>query len=904
MRKTTLTKQALTGAVSFFAMMIAAGTAAAQAEEVVFDIEEQSLSKALLEFNEQSGLSVAAPIQLVEGKTAPAVKGEMSPEEALEKLLSNSGLKSKPTPSGDAFTVTLASASLGEGSTETRPFRVAQLDQEDDVRGIEARNGEDDESRQDVIVVTGTNIRGIAPDSSPTRSFNREDIQISGAATAQDFIQTLPFNFGGGSNSDISGGLPNDGSAGFNNSTFGTLGSSVNLRGLGSASTLVLLNGHRLAPSSGIGDFVDISLIPASALERVEILTDGASSIYGGDAVAGVVNFITRSDFEGVEASYRYGTVTQGDLDEHRASVTGGTNWDSGNALLVFEYFEQGNLSAADRSFSANVAMPQDLLPSQERYSILGSGSQEITNDIRIFADFTYSSREAELAGTTVTGSEIRANPTSENLTLAGGVEWEISDSWVADFQSLYSDMNSETNNTGMFPSARTTDSSLWSIDAKASGDLFLLPGGEVRVAFGGQYREESFKNTVVSSDTVDRDAKRDVYALYGEALIPIIGSENSLPGIDRLELNISGRLDDYSDFGSTFNPKVGVLWQPVDSLRLRGSYSTSFNPPPLGRVGAADNTVTVASTALTNLVFGLTPGDPSIADVVAITVAGTAENLDAETSRAFTGGFDFVHSLEKTEFSITTNYFDIEFDDRLGSVPIPGGGGLFDAFNVAFNNPELFPAGTVIFSPTADQISAAIANADLLNAFADPNAAEILNRAALTQNLAKTIVKGLDFDFGLTHEAESGVYAIGLNATYLVDFKQQATSATPLVEQVDTLFNPVDLKMRGRLGYSRGGFVANVFVNYTDSYAVDNTIGSPPIGSWTTVDASLSYNTQEKPGYSLLKKTIVRLSIRNLFNNDPPLTPNANSFQIFGFDPANASPLNRFVSFEITKAF
>ena len=73
----------------------------------------------------------------------------------------------------------------------------------------------------------------------------------------------------------------------------------MNLRGPGLSSTLVLLNGHRVVPSSGIGDFVDISLIPASAIERVEVLTAGASSIYGADAVAGVVNFVLHDDFDG-----------------------------------------------------------------------------------------------------------------------------------------------------------------------------------------------------------------------------------------------------------------------------------------------------------------------------------------------------------------------------------------------------------------------------------------------------------------------------------------------------------------------------------------------------------------------------------------------------------------------------
>ena len=130
----------------------------------------------------------------------------------------------------------------------------------------------------DTILVTGTSLRGLAPETSPLQVYDHDDILGSGVTTIDQFIRALPQNFGGGSSEFTSVGLPNDANSRANN----TYGASANLRGLGSRGTLVLLNGSRLAPTSEIGDFVDLSLIPVSALDRVEVLTDGASSIYGG----------------------------------------------------------------------------------------------------------------------------------------------------------------------------------------------------------------------------------------------------------------------------------------------------------------------------------------------------------------------------------------------------------------------------------------------------------------------------------------------------------------------------------------------------------------------------------------------------------------------------------------------
>src|SRR5262249_18260396 len=127
---------------------------------------------------------------------------------------------------------------------------------------------------------------------------------------------------------------------------------SVDIRGLGAGTTLTLLNGRRLGQSDS-GRSVDVSLIPAAAIARVEVLTDGASAIYGSDAVGGVVNFVLRRDFEGAETRMSYGEVVHGGLRQGSFSQTFGKNWNSGGGLVSYNLMSASPLERGDRWYSA-----------------------------------------------------------------------------------------------------------------------------------------------------------------------------------------------------------------------------------------------------------------------------------------------------------------------------------------------------------------------------------------------------------------------------------------------------------------------------------------------------------------------------------------------------------------------
>ncbi|PQA87189.1 TonB-dependent receptor [Hyphococcus luteus] len=876
-----------------------------------YDIPAQPLADALIVFSAQSGETILADPKLTAGRRSKTVRGEFAAPEALSRLLGDASLKARPGATRGFVVTANASAALLPVSAGARGFAGGEqpIETTDDDAGDRnaspARNGRPARRNRDEVVVTGTNIRGVAPDSSPSRTFTREDIEMTGAATAQDFIQTLPQNFGGGSNADIGGSLPNDFSAGANSGREGAYGSSVNLRGLGSGSTLVLLNGHRMAPSSGLGDFVDISLIPGSAIGRIEVLSDGASAIYGGDAVAGVVNFILRDDLDGIESSFRYGTVTEGDLDEYRASLAAGQNWSGGDAMIAYEFYDRDNLSAGDRAFSAAAPLPNDLFPSQRRHSVIAAGSQSLSPRVEIDGE-AFFARRASVTNYTDTGYFVRAAPVASTLSLSAGAHVLLGGDWSADISGAYASTDSKIDVEGDFPRQKKIESGLSTIDAKASGALATIWGGDMKLAVGGHYREESFSNVHLDADIAGVEADRTVHALFGEIFIPLVGEENAVPGMRRLEINASGRFEDYSDFGSTATPKLGVLWAPTPSLRLRGSYGRSYKPPPLGRVGAVDFTAFAARTSDINGIFGLTPADPSIADVTAIYVSGTQNDLAPERSRSFTAGLDFDRQTGPHSFSVNGTYFDVRFEDRLGNTPVPGNRSVFDAPNIAYLAPDAFPAGTVVFSPSQSAIGMLLESVDAirLRGDADPLDAEIISSVQVTRNLALTLARGVDFEAAYRFDSTIGAWSLGVSGSYLRDFQQQGASSSPVVERVDTLFNPVALRLRMRAGYAHRGFETNLFVNRSNGYRVDATPGAQAIDSWTTVDFSIAYDAGRNSSIPVLRGALLRLSAINLFDTPPPDAAGAPDFRIFGYDPTNASPLNRFIAIEFEKRF
>jgi iron complex outermembrane recepter protein len=192
------------------------------------------------------------------------------------------------------------------------------------------------------VVVTGTLLRGIAPTGTNLIDVSQADVQATGAVSTNDLIAKIPQ-------------LSNFNTVPVPGSNFGQPIVSTNIRGLGASggtTTLVLLDGHRLVGQGILQTYADPSIIPPGVIERVEVVPDGGSAIYGSDAIGGVINFITRKHFEGVEATGRYGFAN--DFKTTDGNITAGHDWGSGSALLSYSYAWHDDVLGIQRGYYTN----------------------------------------------------------------------------------------------------------------------------------------------------------------------------------------------------------------------------------------------------------------------------------------------------------------------------------------------------------------------------------------------------------------------------------------------------------------------------------------------------------------------------------------------------------------------
>ncbi len=205
---------------------------------------------------------------------------------------------------------------------------------------------QDDEGELAPVVITGSNIPTVELEGpSPIVRIDREEINRSGAETVGELLRRLPQNNSGSFDEK------------FQNS-FAPGTSGISLRGMGMQYTLVLVDGRRLGNHSMAQNmttsFSDLNGVPLAVVDRVEVMLDGASAIYGSDAVAGVVNIITRDNFDGLEINVGYSNTTDDDMATQRYSITAGTVSENGNAWVTLDYMQRNSVQMDDRDFSAS----------------------------------------------------------------------------------------------------------------------------------------------------------------------------------------------------------------------------------------------------------------------------------------------------------------------------------------------------------------------------------------------------------------------------------------------------------------------------------------------------------------------------------------------------------------------
>jgi iron complex outermembrane receptor protein len=299
--------------------------AALQRPSLAFDLPPAALDQTLLSISRQSAVTIAFAQNLVQGLNSGAVRGSLSVEQALQQALSGTGLQA--VPSGDGGWL------LQRGAAQLAPSKVS-------TPTVAAQAGDVALAK---VVVTGSRIaRAQVEGATPVTVISAEEISNRGYKNVYDALAAQTQNTGMSQGEDYG-------------NTFQPAASALNLRGLGPNHTLVLVNGQRLAdyPTAygGSVNFTNLANIPSVMIERIEILSSGASAVYGSDAIAGVVNIILKDHIDGVDVNLRGGYSERGGGDNQRLQISGGHSWGDFEGVFGLEMTNREPIWADQRGF-------------------------------------------------------------------------------------------------------------------------------------------------------------------------------------------------------------------------------------------------------------------------------------------------------------------------------------------------------------------------------------------------------------------------------------------------------------------------------------------------------------------------------------------------------------------------
>ena len=858
------------------------------------------------------------------------------------------------------------------------------------VGAVQAAESEDTSIQE--VVVTGSRMRGEAPVGSAVTTIGRADINASAAVTVDRLIQELPQVFDLGV-SENSRGQP----GGSGNIVYAN---SINLRGIGANATLTLVDGHRATSN---GRSINPSVLPSLGLERIEIVADGASGVYGSDAIAGVVNLIPRRNLNGGEALVRYGRSDDGKFDEYQAGFAQGKVWDSGQVMVAYEHVYRSNLNGDDRRFFSNAdqtaqggrdyrvttcspgtitaggvtyAIPaagitqasvaslvagsanrcnsitgQDLFPEQTYNSVNATFNQSINDRFSIFADGFYSKRDytRNPANSTATITVPSTNawfvrPTgftgssytvgynfiddlpintqtgyAESWEITPGLRVKLPHDWQFEALFTYGRTHDEANQTlglnnaalntaaassdpatafdpyGLHRTSAATRALLANqiflaptlgrftgYEARVNGALFSLPGGDVKLAAGYEGQKIGVDlGSARGAPTVPlayRTFDRSVDSAYGELLVPVVGAGNAMAGIRRLEFNVAYRYDKYDDVGSTTNPKIGVNWSPVAGLTLRGSYGTSFRAPLIAEIYGNSNNL-----------FQQSYQNPSGgAPILGSALSGANLNLKPETATTWSVGADW-EPLDDLRLSLTR--FNVNYKNQVNA--------YLSDLTILTRASQFAGTGIVLQGTEArDRVVQLIAQGVVpVGAFPGGNAANTTVFVdGRSQNLGRSVTTG--YDFQITYRMltqQSGTFTFNTSGTYFTNYETAITAAAPMIDKLNTIFNPLRFKARASVAWDKGPVRAQLTLNRVDGYINTNVTPNETVGVYMPIDLAVSWNVGDPEAKGLLGGITVGAEVRNLFGDAPPyvnLAPNGNGSG--GYDATVANPVGR----------
>lgn len=451
-------------------------------------------------------------------------------------------------------------------------------------------------------------------------------------------------------------------------------------------------------------------------------------------------------------------------------------------------------------------------------------------------------------------------------------------------------------------------------LNATVNGSLFHLPGGEVRLAVGADYDRETYQyevvqnNTSVSvqqplpasaNDASYSDMQRGVWSFFGQLNVPLVGQNNEVMLAKRVTLQLSGRYDHYSDFGSTANPKLALNWTPTEGLIVSGSWGTSFHAPTLadesnvGQEISGVNGIPGSGSslgAIPNCLKGATSPVPGSAgaeilaatggtcasdpysyglDLKDVSVANTV--LGPETAKNWTLGVEFAPP-QITGLDVNVTYYNVEINNVLGIITSPNElvDPQFTRLTAVLGQPGFLAAVDHYLSIGTSQLP-----------YSAATAAEIdwMEYGGYT-NLGKLKQNGLDFNLSYTlPEFLSSTWKVGAVGSYTFHQYYSSAPGEPMVDIAGTNTTgpegegPLRLYMRDFIGWSRAGVSVTAFANYQSGYTnttTDSYPGSAP--AYTTMDLSAGYDFGAKYTTGFLSGLKVNLEVSDVFNQGPSL--------------------------------
>lgn len=324
------------------AIALSASVSSAYAQSVkAYAIQEQRLGDALRQFAVVSGRDLSFTPQLVQGKTAHGISGDFSEEEALALLLAGTGLEFEKNTAG----VIVIHKKAALMKTAETPAQAPQVGRPVQSAAVAAPAASTPAPVEEVVVTGSRIVREGYEAPTPLTVVSSEQLQNSASPNLMSMLNDMPALAGSAMTTNTNGATTNA-SAGNQN---------LNLRGLGANRTLVLLDGRRLVGADYNGA-PNVGSIPQQLIERVDIVTGGASAVYGSDAVAGVVNFVLNKKFTGVKGELSGGLTNYGDDKNYKIDLSAGFGFgpdDRGHVLFSGEHlFNQGVPNSASRDWA------------------------------------------------------------------------------------------------------------------------------------------------------------------------------------------------------------------------------------------------------------------------------------------------------------------------------------------------------------------------------------------------------------------------------------------------------------------------------------------------------------------------------------------------------------------------